>query len=106
VIARFWSAQTTPVHARDYEHHFKTQVVPTLQQVAGYVGSMLLKRTTADASELTVITWWVSLEAIRAFAGADLERAVVGNEALPLLARFDRRVRHFELVMEDGVFER
>lgn len=106
MIARFWSAKTTPAHASDYEHHFKTRVLPTLQQVDGYVGSVLLKRTTAGAAEISVITWWVSLEAIRAFAGADPERAVVAEEVQPLLTRFDHRVCHFEIVMEDGVFER
>ena len=66
----------------------------------GYAGAALLQRTTIDAIEIIVITWWQSLEAIRRFAGADLDQAVVADEAASLLTQFDRRVRHYELVIE------
>jgi len=102
VIARIWSAEATPAQAPAYAEHLKSHVLPTLKTVDGYAGTMLLQRTTPDAVEIVVITWWRSLEAIRGFAGADLERAVVADEAAALLTRFDRRVRHCTLVVEDA----
>lgn len=54
-----------------------------------------------DTVEILVITWWRSLDAIRGFAGTDLEDAVVAEEAASLLTRFDRRVRHYQLVVKD-----
>jgi heme-degrading monooxygenase HmoA len=69
--------------------------------VDGYAGAMLLERAISDAVEVIVITWWRSLDAIRGFAGADLEEAVVASEAASLLTTFDRRVRHYELVVKD-----
>ena len=62
---------------------------------------MLFERNASDAVEFVVITWWRSLEAIRGFAGSDLEHAVVTEEAASLLTQFDRRVRHYELVVKD-----
>ena len=49
-----------------------------------------------------LVTRWRSLDSLRAFAGDDLDRAVVAADALPLLMRYDRRVRHYELVLEDS----
>jgi heme-degrading monooxygenase HmoA len=63
---------------------------------------MLLERSTSGGVEVVVITLWRSLDAIRGFAGADLEGAVVADEAAALLSRYDRRARHYDLVVEDG----
>jgi hypothetical protein len=38
------------------------------------------------------------MDAIRAFAGDDLARAVVEPEAAAVLTRFDQEVRHYEVV--------
>ena len=102
MIARLWSADTTPTQASAYAEHLRTHVLPALNTIEGYAGGMLLERTTPAAVEIIVITWWRSLEAIRGFAGADVEHAVVADEAARHLTRFDRRVRHFTLVVEDA----
>ncbi len=101
MIARLWSAHTTPARASAYVDHLRTHVLPTVRQVDGYAGAMLLERAVSDAVEIIVVTWWRSLDAIRGFAGADLEEAVVAEEAASLLTQFDRRVRHYELVVRD-----
>lgn len=76
-------------------------MVPTLRKVRGYVGAVLLQRTTFGTVEIIVITWWRSLDAIRRFAGTDPEEAVVADEAASILTQFDRRARHYELVVKD-----
>lgn len=101
MIARLWSADTTPAQAPAYAEHLRTRVLPALHAIEGYTGAILLERTTPPTVEILVITWWQSVEDIRGFAGADPEHAVVADEAAQLLTRFDRRVRHFTLVMED-----
>jgi heme-degrading monooxygenase HmoA len=128
VIARIWSARATRDRAPDYAEHLRAQVLPALRAVEGYAGARLLRREVQAGTgevgatgagpddgeeaaapddggevELVVVTYWRSPEAIRDFAGADPERAVVAPEAEALLTRFDRRVRHYEVVVEDGV---
>ena len=103
MIARIWKAETTPAGAPGYAEHLRAHVVPALRQVDGYAGAMLLERSTAGGVEVVVITLWRSLEAIRGFAGADLENAVVADEAAALLTTYDRRVRHYELVVDDAL---
>ena len=71
------------------------------KSLAGYAGAKLLQRTTGTGVEVVVLTWWESLDAIRAFAGDDLETAVVADAAAALLTDYDRRVRHYEVVLQD-----
>jgi heme-degrading monooxygenase HmoA len=99
MIARFWSARTSPAQAPAYIEHLKTKVLPVLQKIDGYAGAMLLKREAPETIEIIVITQWHSLEAIRGFAGDDLEAAVVADEAAALLTQFDSRVRHYDIVL-------
>ena len=106
MIARIWSAKTTPAQAPAYAAHLQHQVLPELRGLDGYAGAELLQRGAPESVEILVITWWRSLEAIRDFAGADLERAVVADEAKAVLTQFDRRVRHYEVVVEDTPMNR
>jgi len=102
MIARIWSAQTTPAQAPAYAAHLQRNVLPELRRLDGYAGALLLRRDAPEGVQVLVITWWRSLEAIRRFAGADLERAVVADEARAVLTHFDRRVQHYEVVVEDS----
>jgi heme-degrading monooxygenase HmoA len=103
MIARVWSARTTAAQAPAYVEHLRTQVLPALRRVDGYSGAMLLERAAAEAVEILVLTFWRSLDALRGFAGSDLEGAVVAEEAAALLTEFDRRVRHYEVAVQDDV---
>lgn len=102
MIARFWSARTTPAQVSAYVDHLRAHVLPTVRKVGGYAGAMLLTRKASGEVEILVITWWHSLDAIREFAGTHAEEAVVTDEAAAVLTQFDRRVRHYELVVEDS----
>jgi heme-degrading monooxygenase HmoA len=80
----------------------RAHVLPQLQQLAGFEGVVLFQREIDDGVEVIVETYWRSLEHIRAFAGDDIERAVVADEAAALLTDFDRRVRHYEVVLDSA----
>src|SRR5262249_49971131 len=81
MIARLWSAKATPSQALAYADHLKNHVLPAMRMVDGYAGAMLLERQADGAVEIIVITRWRSLDAIREFAGADLDEAAVADEA-------------------------
>jgi heme-degrading monooxygenase HmoA len=49
---------------------------------------------------LLVLTFWESMEAIRAFAGADATTAVVAAEARAVLKDYDREVRIYEVLLD------
>jgi heme-degrading monooxygenase HmoA len=105
VIARIWRAQATPAGFTAYLEHLTCRVFPLLQTIAGYRGGHVLRKRVsapADAAapqrlEFEVITYWESFDAIRAFAGASFERAMVEPEARAVLTEFDETVRHFDV---------
>lgn len=100
MIARIWKAQATPERVRDYADYLKSTVVPELSAIRGYQGVTLLQRDQNGAVDVTVITWWESLEAIRAFAGEAIETAVVHDSAAGMLIDFDRRVEHHQVTFD------
>jgi heme-degrading monooxygenase HmoA len=101
VIARLWSARTTTQNWPAYEEHFTKNVLPELRAVDGYVSSNLLNRNAGGEVEITVITFWRSLEAIDAFAQPDREAAIVAPNAAALLLDYDRHVRHYAVALAD-----
>ena len=97
MIARIWNARATPERVHEYAAYLKSTVVKELAGIHGYRGVTLLHREQNGAVEVTVITWWNSLEAIRAFAGEVIETAVVHDRAARMLVDFDRSVEHHQV---------
>jgi uncharacterized protein YciI/heme-degrading monooxygenase HmoA len=97
IILRQWTARTSQEQWPRYRAHFSIKVLPDLRRVAGFLGATLFMRHTGDEVEILVETSWRSLESIRAFAGPDLEAAVVSEEAAAMLTEFDGRARHYEI---------
>lgn len=100
-IARVWRARTAGADVPAYRAHLEANVFPALRGIAGYAGARLLTRPDGGEVEILVVTWWRSLDAVRAFAGADVEQAVVDPEVRPLLSAWDDRVKHYEIALRD-----
>ena len=102
MVERIWSARAaTRDRADAYAAYFHLVVLPELAAVAGYRGARLLQRELRGSVEVVVATRWESLDVIRGFAGDDIERAVVHDEAAALFSDYDDSVRHFEIVSDD-----
>lgn len=100
MIARIWHGWTTPANANRYEALLRTEIFTGIaaRGITGFLGIDLLRRDLGEAVEFVTVMWFDSLEAVRAFAGEDYERAVVPPGARALLARFDERSVHYEVV--------
>jgi len=101
MMIRLWAALTSEEDRHNYVEHFGTHVIPALQRLDGYAGAALSMRRTESGIEILVITRLKSLDAVRAFAGDDIERAVVAGEGAQVLKTWDTRVRHYETIIED-----
>jgi heme-degrading monooxygenase HmoA len=102
VIARLWHGTTKRENADAYEALLRDEVLPGIDRIEGFRGVYLLRSDAADGNlvDFATVTLWESLDAIRAFAGEDVERAVVPPEAQRLLERFDDRSRHYAVRIE------
>jgi heme-degrading monooxygenase HmoA len=99
VIARIWTATATTEGAAAYARHFTGNVLPELRSIDGHRGAYLLQRESDGQIHLQVVSLWASLDAIRAFAGADIDVAVVEPEAQAVLAEYSRTVTHHDVVV-------
>lgn len=100
MIVRVWRGRMALSNPSFYPRYFIDHVLPQLKRLDGFVGATLLKQQRAHDIEYTVETRWASMDAIRAFAGANLDRAVVEPEAQAALVDYDQRVQHYEVVYE------
>jgi heme-degrading monooxygenase HmoA len=100
MIGRLWHGWTAREHADVYERLLVTKILPGIHRVDGYQGAYLLRRSVPEGVEFVTLTLFESMEAVRSFAGADHEVAVVPVEARALLSRFDERSAHFDVVMK------
>jgi len=101
IILRQWTARASKEQWPRYRAHFSIKVLPDLRRVAGFLGATLFVRHTGGEVKILVETSWRSLESIRAFAGPDVEAAVVSDEAKAMLTEFDGHVRHYEIAATD-----
>ena len=77
MMAGIWHAYTTSTNAHDYEATLKSDVLPGIKEVRGYLCSYILRRSSGDEVEFGTVLLWESLDALRAFAGPDYELAIV-----------------------------
>ena len=99
MIARLWYGWTTPQNADAYESLLKTEIFPGIlaRNIAGFRRIELLRAPAGEEVEFATVMWFDSMAAIKAFAGADYETAVVPPKARAVLKRFDARSKHYEV---------
>src|SRR5262249_53862396 len=97
-VVRVWKGYGTAEGVDQYcREHFAKTVLPELQTLTGFHDANVLVRSLPDTTEVVVATTWESIDAVRAFAGDQHERAVVEPIVRDLLERFDDDVKHFSL---------
>jgi heme-degrading monooxygenase HmoA len=94
MIARSWTARATVEGGAAYLAFFRETLAPALAHLDGHRGALVFDRPTDDGVEITVLTFWESMDAVERFAGATPERAVVEPEARAVLRDFDPVVTH------------
>jgi hypothetical protein len=105
MITRIWHGWTSFENADAYENLLKTEVLTGIagRNIAGYGGAHLLRRELESEIEFVTILWFASIDAVRDFAGADYETAVVPLEARKLLSRFDAKSQHYEMLLKPNL---
>src|SRR5690242_12993238 len=102
MISRHWKGTTRPGEADPYLNHLLHETFPQLSAIPGFARASILRREVEDGTEFQVVTVWESLAAVGAFAGSDLEQAVVPPLVQAMMARYDQRVVHYEIA---GTFQ-
>ncbi|MCU1348647.1 MAG: hypothetical protein JWO56_1677 [Acidobacteria bacterium] len=100
MICRVWHGWTSEANADAYERLLREEIFEGIgaREIDGFRGIDLVKRPLDSEVEFVTIMWFDDLRAVREFAGEAYEVAVVPPAARELLARFDDRSVHYEVV--------
>ena len=101
MIMRTWRGAVRPEDAERYLEHQAGTGVREYRETAGNLGVLVLRRTTDGLVEVTTVSLWESMDAVRAFAGDDPDVAKFYPGDDDLLAEKDLHADHFEVVGSD-----
>ncbi|MCC9204981.1 hypothetical protein [Arthrobacter sp. zg-Y769] len=97
-IVRTWRGIVRSDDLETYVAYVRETGINGYSATAGNLGAWIITRSLDEGrSEIVTVSLWVSLEAIRAFAGADVGRAVFYPEDDRFLLERDRTVSHYSL---------
>ena len=101
MIMRTWRGAVRALDAEQYLMHQSGTGVREYRQTPGNTGVLVLRRTRGDLCEVTTVSFWESMEAVRRFAGEDPDRAKLYPGDDELLVEKDLHVDHYEVVSAD-----
>jgi heme-degrading monooxygenase HmoA len=100
MIARTWKGVVRAEDADAYVEYVDATGVKAFRETAGNRGALVLRRIDGDRCEFMVISLWESLDAVKAFAGDDIEVAVFYPEDDRYLIDRERTATHYEVVAQ------
>jgi heme-degrading monooxygenase HmoA len=98
MIARTWWGATAAADAEAYVAYLHRTGFAEYRKTPGNLGVLALRRVADGRAEFLLLTLWESEDAIRRFAGDDIERAVFYPEDDRYLVARDEHVTHYEVV--------
>ncbi|HEY6777288.1 MAG TPA: antibiotic biosynthesis monooxygenase [Thermoleophilaceae bacterium] len=97
MIARIWRGVVRREDRDAYADYIRDTGLAGYEATPGNRGAWMLRRDVGDRTEFVTFTLWESLDAIRAFAGEDVEAAVYYPEDDRYLVERDHTVAHYEV---------
>ena len=98
MIARLWHGAVPAAKAEAYARYLEQTGLPDYRATPGNRGVRVLRRTEGHVVHFLLVTFWESFDAIRAFAGDDVERARYYPEDEDFLLELEPTVVHYEVI--------
>lgn len=98
MVVRMWHGRVPTAKAAAYRAFTNARAIPDYRSVAGNLDAYVLERADGDVTHFVTLTFWESLDAIRGFAGDDVETAKYYPEDRDFLLEYEPRVVHYEVV--------
>jgi heme-degrading monooxygenase HmoA len=101
VIARRWASIIRTQDKAAYTDYVRHTGISDYGATDGNLGfQMMLRDLGHGTTEVVIISWWASIDAIRAFAGEDYQRARYYPEDDRYLLEKPDRVEHGDVVID------
>jgi heme-degrading monooxygenase HmoA len=98
MIARLWHGRTKAARAGEYFEYLRRTGLDEYTKTEGNRGVYVLRRIEGDRADFLLISLWESLEAIRRFAGPDVDKAVYYPEDRDFLEAMEPNVTHYDVL--------
>lgn len=98
MIARMWRGWTRREDADAYVEYLLTTGIKAYRGTPGNRAAFILRGDDAERIEFVTLSLWDSMDAVAAFAGRDVERAVFYPEDERFLTDREWTVSHFEVI--------
>jgi heme-degrading monooxygenase HmoA len=99
MIARIWKGWVRTEDRAAYVDYIERTGMAEYRSTPGNQGAWMLVRDVGeDRTEIVTLSFWASRDAIRGFAGDDIERAVLYPEDDRYLVDRERTVTHYEVL--------
>jgi heme-degrading monooxygenase HmoA len=100
MICRVWRGWTTKDNAAAYERIVRGEVIPGIEarRIPGFRSIDLVRCEREHDVEFMTLMWFDTLDSVRAFMGEDYQAAHVPAAAQAVLADFDRRSLHYDVL--------
>lgn len=97
MIARIWKGAVRRADGDRYAAYMLETGVAGYARTPGNRGAWMLRRDAGDRTEFLMFTLWDSIEAVKAFAGEDYEKAVFYPEDDRFLVERDLVATHYQV---------
>jgi len=101
MIVRMWHGRVPTSKAEEYGVFTNARAIPDYRSVEGNLGVYVLRRAEGDITHFITLTFWESLEAIKGFAGENVEAAKYYPEDKDFLLEFEPTVLHYEVIGQE-----
>ncbi|MBZ5703171.1 MAG: antibiotic biosynthesis monooxygenase [Acidobacteriia bacterium] len=100
MIARIWHGATPAAKAEAYYRFLQRSGLPGYRQTPGNRGVVVLRKIENGQAHFLLVSYWDSMAAIAAFAGADTATARYYPEDDAFLLEKEPFVQHYEVLEE------
>ncbi len=100
-VARIWQGRTRQAVADEYAAYLYEEGVKKLRSTPGNLGVQVLRRVHDGIAEFMTLSYWGSRDEIRAYAGADIEKAHHLAKDPEYLLELPPTVLHFEVLVDE-----
>ena len=98
MIARIWRGWTRRDDADAYVDYLRETGIAAYRETPGNAGAHILRRDDGNRVEFVTLSFWQSRDAIAAFAGDEIDRAVFYPEDDRFLVDREEHVTHYDLI--------
>jgi heme-degrading monooxygenase HmoA len=101
MILRIWHGVTPESRADAYLNYLKATGLKEYRATKGNRGVQFLRKISMGRAEFLTVSYWESYDAIRTFAGEDIEQAIYYPEDKEYLLECEPNVVHYEVLVSE-----